>query len=516
MSEGRLAHSDKGMNMDAELDRGVSRRRFLEQMGLGAGALGLGLYLPESFPAGPGPLEGQARDPEEVLVLGAGLAGLAAAWELDAVGHNVTVLEARSRPGGRVQTLREPFAGDLYAEAGAVAFGVNYTEANRYIDELGLERASWAVPDLRPLYHLKGRRFSVGPKETPDWPYDLKPEEQGLRPREFVTRYIVDGLPSEISQPEAWSEPPLAELDGLRVADYMRKQGASEGAVKLVGDTQWWGPGMESASTLSASLADFGLWAGELPFVLAGGNDRLPAAMADRLGRSLRYGVEVTGLRATDAGVEVTAERGDRAETYRADRVVCTFPATVLRDIRFEPRLPAEKRAAVRDLPYLGTTRTYVQVDRCFWYDQGVTGSAWTDLPIKEVARQPSSDPGGADQRAILESHVRGPSARRVAEQSESDVLEHTLRHMEKVHPGLQQHQEGGVVQAWSEDPYALAAYSWPGPGDVIRHLEPLQRPHGRIHFAGEHTSVLRATMEGALRSGIRAAQEVDGVGKEA
>lgn len=494
---------------------GVSRRRFLGQLGLGAGAVGMGLHLPGFLPPGPGPLEGEAHDPEEVLVLGAGLAGLAAARELDAAGHEVTVLEARTRPGGRVHTLREPFAGDLYAEAGAVAFGVNYTEANRYIDELGLERASWAVPDLRPLYHLKSRRFSVGPEESPDWPYDLTPDEQGLRPREMVARHIVDGLPSEISEPEAWSEAPLAELDGLSVADFMRKQGASEGAVELVGDTQWWGPGMESTSALSAALADFGLWAGQPPFVLAGGNDRLPAAMAEGLKRSIRYGVEVTGVREDGGTVEVRAERRDRAETYRADRVVCTLPATVLRDVRFEPGLPAEKRAALRDLPYLGTTRTYVQVDRCFWYDEGVTGSAWTDLTIKEVARQPSSDPGGPNQRAILESHVRGPSARRLAERPESDILEHTLRHMENVHPGLQKHQEGAVVQAWSEDPYALAAYCWPAPGDVTRHLEPLQRPHGRIHFAGEHTSVLRATMEGALRSGIRAAKEVDGAAKE-
>ena len=84
------------------------------------------------------------------------------------------------------------------------------------------------------------------------------------------------------------------------------------------------------------------------------------------------------------------------------------------------------------------------------------------------------------------------------------------LGYLETVHPGLREHVEGAVVKAWENDPYAQGHLSWPDPGDVTDHLEFLQQPHGRIHFAGEHTSVLRGTMEGALRSGIRAAREVE------
>lgn len=502
--------------MASETNHGVSRRRFLRQLGLGAGAVGAGLYLPGFVPDGPGPIEGWVGKPQKVLVLGAGLAGLAAAWELEEAGHQVTVLEARSRPGGRVHTLREPFAGDLYAEAGAVAFGAGYSEADRYIDELELERAEWAVPDLRSLYYLEGQRFAVGRQEEPDWPYELKPEEQGLRPRELVARYVAEKLPPEISELGSWREPPLAELDGLTLAEFMREQGASEGALEVVRHTQFYGPGLDRISALSAAVGVFGAFGGGPPFVLQNGNDRLPAAMADRLRRSIRYGVEVTGIRDTGEGVTVRARRGGQRESYRADRAICTLPAPVLRGLRFKPALPADQREAFSEVPYLGTTRTYLQVDHCFWYDEGVSGSAGTDLPIQEVARQPSPDPGGPEQRAVLESHVRGPSSRRLAEQGESDLIADVLRSMEKVHPGVGDHLEGAVVQAWSEDPYALSAYSWPGQGDVTRYLESLQQPHGRIHFAGEHTSVLHATMEGALRSGIRAAGEVNEAGKKA
>ena len=77
------------------------------------------------------------------------------------------------------------------------------------------------------------------------------------------------------------------------------------------------------------------------------------------------------------------------------------------------------------------------------------------------------------------------------------------------MHPGIREHFEGAVVKAWGRDPYAVGHVSWPDVGDVTAHLEALQSPHGRIHFAGEHTTVLRGTMEGALRSGIRAANEI-------
>jgi monoamine oxidase len=448
------------------------------------------------------------------LVLGAGLAGLAAAWELTEGGNEVTVLEARTRPGGRVLTLREPFADGLYAEAGAISFGNSYSVANRYIDALRLKRASWVKSDLAPLYHLRGRRFAARAGETPPWPYDLTPEERRLGPTGIAQRYIVEKLPREIDRPDDWNRPPLADLDRLSLADFMHSNGASDEALALVRDTQWYGPKVgESSSMLSVAVADFGPFVGG-GFVLEGGNDQRPDAMAERLARRIRYGVEVFAIRDLGSSVDVLARRGGRTERHRADRVICSLPATVLRNISVEPALPEDQRAAIRGLQYGDVTRTYIQVRRAFWFDEGVTGSAATDLPVMQVTQHPVSDPGGPQKRAILESHVRGASARRLAARSDREIFETVVRSMTRVHPALGENVEGGTVKAWSNDPYSLAGYSLPAPGQVTRWLPLLQRPHGRIHFAGEHTSILRATMEGALRSGIRAAAEVVRAGK--
>lgn len=496
--------------MDSEENKTISRRRFLHQVTAGIGAAYAGMVFPGNLFAASKSLNKRSSNGKRVLVLGAGLSGLAAAWELEEAGHDVTVLEARTRPGGRVYTLRSPFTDNLHAEAGGIAFSSTYTQANRYIEKLGLEKADLKFPDLNVLYHLKGRRFAVGANDQPDWPYNLTKKEQELGRRGIIKQYLLDTLPSGASNPQSWNQSSLLELDKMTTAEYIKSKGASKGAVELIHDTAWFGMGIYNASALSAIMSDFGLYMSGQPFVLKAGNDMLPAEMANRLSDNIHYGVRAVAINENDNGVEVMAYRGDTAESYQADRVVCTLPATVLRDIRFNPELPDDKRSAIENIPYPGTTRTYIQVDRGFWFDEGVTGSASTDLPIQQIGRQPLSETGGKNERAVLESHMVGARARRMSTWPENEIIEQTLEHMKKVHPKILHHQEGSVVKSWNTDPYALGAYSAPEAGQVTAYLKPLQQAHGRIHFAGEHTSILRSSMEGALRSGIRAATEVN------
>lgn len=84
------------------------------------------------------------------------------------------------------------------------------------------------------------------------------------------------------------------------------------------------------------------------------------------------------------------------------------------------------------------------------------------------------------------------------------------LEHLEAIHPGAREHAEGGTSYAWSEDPWARGGYSAYAPGQIFAYLDVVSRPEGRIHFAGEHTSRLSTSMDGALESGVRTAGEID------
>lgn len=288
----------------------------------------------------------------------------------------------------------------------------------------------------------------------------------------------------------------------------MISKGASKGAVELLQNTQWFAAVPEKTSGLSMAVSDFGLFMGGLPFVLAGGNDKLPRAMADGIKDSIEYGVEVTAINDAGDTAVITGKKEGAPVSYKADHIVCTLPAAVLRKVEIVPGLSAAKQAAINNLPTLDITRTYLQMKKPFWLDNGVTGSAFSDLTAGQVYGH--THPSGAENNpAILESFVAGPQATSMGKLPKETLKVQVLNDMDEIHPGAALNFETGYVKAWSEDPYALGGPSWPAPGDVTKYLEHLQSPHGRIHFAGEHTHILRSTMEGALRSGARAAREI-------
>jgi monoamine oxidase len=143
----------------------VTRRDFLRIGGLAAGAF----YLTpaQRLTAAPGRLVLQGR-PRRVVIVGAGLAGLTAALELREAGHDVTILEARTQPGGRVRTLRAPFADGLHAELGAARIPDTHTFTLKYIREFGLELAPFQPADGRSVMFPRGARGASAPGESPD------------------------------------------------------------------------------------------------------------------------------------------------------------------------------------------------------------------------------------------------------------------------------------------------------------------------------------------------------------
>jgi monoamine oxidase len=473
------------------------------------------LEAPEPPPAGRGPLQ--------VIVVGAGLAGLAAAYELVALGHTVTVLEAQLRPGGRVHTLREPFAEGLYAEAGAIDFADGNRHCMRYVNAFDLPTATLAAnPPLAPVYHLRGKRLELKPgaaanpahpahpTNTLEWPFALTPEEKGLGINGMFGKYFapVDKL-GDPTDP-AWRLAPWKSLDALTMAEFLKRQGASREAVELLGDSLWFGYGWSKVSALHRLLSDVALFCeGQSSKMIPGGNDRLPQAFARSLGDRIRYGVPVVKVLQEPGRVRVVFRRGQSEESLTGDRAILTAPCPALRKVLFSPELPERKRQILDQLEYNPVTRIYLQVKRRFWTDAGDAGNAFTDLPIQLVNEQPVVRPVGQGPRGILECHVKGPEAERLAAMDPKAQLALAIENLEKVYPGFKSQYESGTSVAWGADPWAGGGYAWWKPGQLTEWGPELARPEGRLHFAGEHTSALARTIEGALESGNRAAREV-------
>ncbi|HVG06894.1 MAG TPA: NAD(P)/FAD-dependent oxidoreductase [Thermoanaerobaculia bacterium] len=452
---------------------------------------------------------GKVIKSRKVIVIGAGLAGLSAAYELVQLGHDVTVLEARTRPGGRVHTLRSPFADGLYAEAGAISYSDSFRHMARYVKAFGLIAAPLG-PRGNPVYHLRGRRFSLKQGEKPDWPYKLTPEEQGQGLFQLLGKYFTAAEKIGDTGDPTWRPDAFKEWDQVTLAQWLAKQGASAEAVELLSDSVWWGHGWQEISALHRLVSDVGLFLlGQKSYVIQGGTDLLAQAFATTLRERIRYGAPVVAVEQSAGGVRAVLEQGGTRQELSADHLICTVPAPVARKIEFAPGLSAAKRQALHKLEFAPVTRVYLQSRKRFWADKGEAGSASTDLPIDLVAEHPFARSEDAGPRAVLECHMKGENALSAARMDEPACLAMAVQELEKVHPGFGSEFEGGTSWAWHNDPWAGGAYAWWKPGQMTSWVPELARAEARFHFAGEHTSWLSRTMEGALESGNRAAREV-------
>lgn len=449
---------------------------------------------------------------KKVVVLGAGLAGMTAAWELMQSGHDVIVLEARNRAGGRVQTLRDAFTPGLTAEAGAMSFNDNYFNLFRYVKLFHIPYESFNTPAIRNpggkvIYHLRGKRI-LPENGRINWPYELTPEElEGS----ITNRYIQPLLDSitDVSISPALYQWALS-LDTKTLLQLMAERGASPGAQEIIRWTTWYCDRDGRSSAAEDLLAVLQSVHSKDSYSFPGGVDNLSSAFAVRLGERIRFNSEVVTIKNNSNDVEVIVKASGKQESIIADRVVCAIPFSVLRQIETSPGFSALKQQIVNSLNYTPVTRSFLEVKQRFWESNGETGTAMTDLTIGQVQRHPMIQTGREGERSILEAHSRGQHAMQLDQMSQDERLKLVLDQMQKVHPDIVKFYEGGITKSWQNDPWSRGAYSKFLPGQIHAWLPEISRPEGRVHFAGEHTSIYSGSMEGAIESGARAAKEIN------
>ncbi len=476
----------------------MNRREFLKLAGFAAGGLYLSSDPSWALPQNVAQRQGSAQ---RVTILGAGLAGLAAGWELKSAGHDVTVLEAQLHPGGRVHTIREGLSDDLYAEAGAGRIPSTHKITREWVQLFGLELEPFRPKELSEVALLKGRRVKmpVGkPVDMSQVPLDLTPDERrvGLSNLDEyyygeTMRKIGDGIR------EDWP-PEIARLADISMRDYLRQRGASADAIHYMLF------GFDEDAALDFMRESYN-HLNESMSKIKGGNDKLPRAFAAKLSDEIRYGCAVEHIERSEGRVRITYRHAGMLDHVEAEAVVCTIPYGVLRHIAVTPEWTPEKRKVIDNLYYGAVVRTTFQVSRRYWEDEGLNGFGSSDKNF-EVWHPTWSKPG---RRGLLQAYFYMDYARRLDELSESDRIERMIGDMDEVHPGLRQYLETVVTKSWANDPWQKGAYQVYLSRQQEWYAE-IGKREGRVWFAGEHTSPWPGWMQGAIVSGIKAAREIN------
>ena len=472
------------------MTRNLARRQFLK---LGA--------LATAWAARP--LRAHAQRPgETVIVVGAGLAGLAAAHRLRETGANVIVLEARAVPGGRVRTVRDPFDNGLYGELGAARIFDTHYYVMHWVNRYGLSLVPFAPAEGETLFVRGAMRVpSVDIVAGDDFIPDVHAHERGASPSVLFNR-LLEGVPADLAIPEISPES-LAQwepLDAVTWPDFLRGRGASEDVVALL----TLGSNSSAISALYV-LRQIMLHRGARAYLkIEGGMDRLPTAMAGDLGDRIRYNCAVTAVAQDALGVRLTCRENGRETMVTGDRVVLTIAFSLLRDVGFDPPLSPQKAQIVENLPYRAVTRFLLQSRTRFWHADGLSGAARTDAPA-ELWDASAGQPG---TQGILSVTTSGaPSVGSVPSVGES--LEMGTGLAANAFPDITEQFQKGITQNWTADPWSKGAFAVFYPGQMTRWWPHLAAPEGRIHFAGEHVSPWPGWMEGALWSAERVLQEI-------
>jgi monoamine oxidase len=445
-----------------------------------------------------------------VIIIGAGMAGMAAADRLQKSGVEIQVVEARTRPGGRIETLRD-FADGMYAEAGAMSIPDTHTRALTYIAELNLSvRTHFGRRREASLFLIDGHRVRITPGKVEQWPATLRltAEERAIGLAGMQQKYLDAFIP-QVGDPfsPAWPPPHLLLYDSMTAEDFFLSQGASPAAAQLLSMALYNldGDGARSFSALLMLATEASVYKTVRSFVPAGGMDQLPIALGLKLRKHIYYGAPATRIEQDASGIRVAIRPHGTTEWLTGDYVVCAIPFPVLRQMEVTPAFSLAKKKVIDEQPLTSVTRVFVQTREQFWGAEHLNGATCTNLQNMNTYSAYQQ----AAQRGILECYSAGQNARHLAALPVSTRDDLVVRQMAEPLQGLATFAEGNVTRIWDEDPWAKGAYAWSPPGRYVEFLRASRQAEGRIFFAGDQTSALPGWIEAAVESGHRAAHEL-------
>lgn len=433
----------------------------------------------------------------DVVVIGAGVSGLACAQRLHEAGVDFLLLEAAGRVGGRIQTDYTIGAGRPF-EIGALMVHGKRVVTHSWLQELGLH--------ARPLPTTRRARFWRNGR------VERLPLGGNVFHRTIGLRAFYQGAFTLPKRFAAYDGPDLS------LAEWLERQDALPGAKLLVNllyahaaaaDPDALGvrgPAEESA----LATEEFGY----SNFQVVEGYASLVERRSEPFAGRIRLNTRVTSVRRDEMGVRLEVRTGDRADEIRAGRVVVTLPLGVLKAeaVAFDPPLPPEKRAAIRAIAFGDAMVILLRLRGDNLAERlGDFGLLWAEGGPTSFHRPYVSTP---DPLPVLDGFLVGREARRRASFTDAELQEVTLEELRaSVPPSVHLGEvEAFACSRWPLQPFTQGGYSFLPPGATVQHRRDLAAPVDDVlFFAGEatHTRGESATIHGAIETGYRAAAEV-------
>ncbi len=449
----------------------TNRRDFLKVLGATTAGIAVGSQT----------VFGQTRRKRTCVIIGSGLAGLSAAFKLKNAGWDVTVLEARSRIGGRVFSHSMPENRNLVCELGAEWVGESHERIQALCKDFNIPLQKHQFDD----YLMQNGKVS----RPGGW--DFSPQARAAWEK-MIAGYekLTTAQQTRLDQTDWWTH--LSDI-GFSRDDLILRD---------LGDSTDFGESIRHVSAFGA-LAEYAESSpkNEMDYKMTGGNSRLVQEFTKRIGEeNIRTGMKVTEVNQR-AGV-VTVKVGD--ESFRADACICTAPVASLRKIKFNPPLPLAQRDAAQKLTYSRIIKNSVLYENRFWKDENF--SMITDTTSHYYFHSTQGQPG---TEGILTAYAIGEKADVLASQDDTRRMNVITRDLHEFNDRAPRLAKGIASYAWQRDEYTEGAYALYKPGQWFGIRPVLARPHLKVLFAGEHIADWQGFMEGAIETGEAAAESL-------